>query len=174
LDECTKALKAAAKKRNKGDEDQVEISRLEFIGGMYWDETLGPYIPTDNLQAMLVEGARKRKLGKQFEALVEVAPRDDVDGYAIRYPGPRQIEEMFADPRFVFCKQVRVGQSKVMRTRPRFPKWEITFDIDSDTDAGGPSQDEIHQALTDAGNLVGLGDWLPRYGRFGVESIKVS
>ncbi len=176
LDAISKLLKNATKKWSKGDEDQAECQRLEFIGGLYFDEKLGPYIPTDNLQALLIEGARKRKLGKQFEALVSVVPPAtcrEADGYKLDYKGPRTIEELFSSPdqEFVFVKQARVNQAKVMRTRPRFPEWSITFGVEVDEEAGGPSEAEVTQALTDAGRLVGLGDWAPRYGKFEVISV---
>ena len=174
MDPFAKMLKAAATKRGKGDEDYVNISRIEFAGGLYWDSKLGPYIPTDSLQAMLVEGARKHKLGKQFEALVQVVPpNDDVeeaDGYPLEYVGPRDVEGLFnhEGQRFVYIKMVRVGQAKVPRTRPRFLTWSITFKVEIDDAAGGPTVEQVRQALEDAGHVVGFCDWRPRYGRFEV------
>ena len=170
LDPWTKKLSVATHKKKKSEEDHGEIARIEYEGGMYLDKRLGPYLPTDNLQACLIEGARKRKLGKQFEALVEVVPLIESEGYALEYDGPRDVESLWKDPRFVFRKDAKVGMSAVMRTRPRFPAgWRCAFDIE--VLDGGATSAELEQALTDAGMLVGIGDWSPRYGRFTVDKI---
>lgn len=163
-DEHAKNLKSLTKKTNKSDDDYEDCSKAEFMGSLYYDNDLGPILPVDNLQAMVVEGARKRKLGKQMEALVEVVEPEKCAGYKLVYQGPRDPEGLYADDAFVFIKQARVGQSRVMRTRPRFPKWEVTFQIE--VMEGGPDEEQVREALQDAGLFVGLGDWSPRYGRF--------
>src|SRR5271165_5862329 len=130
LDEATRKLSAAAKKKQKSMDEQVEVGRLEFDGGLYWDEKLGPYIPVDNLQAMIIEGARKRKLGKDFESLVEiVVPDTGVEGYKLEYKGPRDPETMWSSKMFL-RKGARVGQSRVVRTRPRFSGWSLRFEVE--------------------------------------------
>lgn len=169
LNPWAKKLKVATSKKAKSDEDTIEIGRIEFEGSMYFHEKIGPIIPVDNLQSCLVEGARKRKLGKQFEALIEVVePEDGAEGYKLQYDGPRDIEAMWQDARFRFRKDAKIGQSSVMRTRPRFPTgWKCKFDIE--VLDGGATPDQVKQAVSDAGILVGIGDWTPKYGRFAVE-----
>jgi len=172
LDPHSKALSSAVKKAktSKADDDILESQRTEFIGGFYFDEKCGPCIPADNLQAMLTEGARKRKLGKQVEALVQVTePSDGAIGYKLEYKGSRDPEKMFEDERHRFTKSCKIGQSAVMRTRPRFPDWQLAFDIE--ITEGGPTKEQIQEALEDAGLLIGLGDWTPRYGRFELVSL---
>lgn len=171
LDEHTKRLKTASKQRNKSDDDHVRVARVELEGGLYHDPKLGPYVPSDNLQAMLERGATRRKLGKVFKAHVSVdMPRGDVPGFALRYKGPRDIEGIWANRAFVFTKGARVGQSRIMRTRARFPTgWSLSFDVEVLAD--GVSKEQLEQAISDAGLYEGLGDWRPRYGRFVVKSI---
>jgi hypothetical protein len=175
LDKHSKALSSAVKKSktSKSDDDILDVHRLEFMGSLYFDPRLGPVIPADNLQAMLTEGARKRKLGKQVEALVQVTePDDGSSGYRLEYAGPRDPEKMWEDDRFRFTKACKVGTSAVMRTRPRFPDWKVSFNLE--TIEGGPTKDQLEEALEDAGLLVGLGDWTPRYGRFELVSLVLS
>ncbi len=169
----TKALKVATKKRNKTDDDIAEMARLEFIGGLYFDEKAGPLLPTDNLQACMLEGARMRKNGPIFETQVEVLPGDHggaAFGYRLDYKGPRDIVGLWADSRFRLVKGARVGQAKVIRTRPKFDKWSCSFVIE--VSDGGPTEAQILEAFSDAGRSKGLGDWTPRYGRFTVASIQ--
>lgn len=172
LDPHTKALASAVKKAktSKAEDDVLDCYRAEFIGSLYFDPTHGPCIPSDNLQSMLTEGARKRKLGKQVEALVQVTePDGGATGYKLEYKGSRDPDQMYAHADHRFTKSCKIGQSSVMRTRPRFPEWKLTFGIE--VTEGGPTKEQIQEALEDAGLLIGLGDWTPRYGRFELVSL---
>lgn len=169
LDPFTKKLSQAAKKRNKSDDEHIAVGRIEFEGSLYWDAKAGPYLPIDNLQAMLIEGARKRKMGKEFESLVEVVEPASLDGYKIEYKGPRDPEGMWGAAMYL-RKGAIVGQSRVIRTRPRFKEWRCSFEIEILDD--GPDPSHVERALADAGRLIGMGDWSPRYGRFQVTSFE--
>jgi hypothetical protein len=172
LDDYTKALQHATKKKNKSDEDHIEIGRIEFVGGMYHDGKLGPYVPADNLQAMIEKGAAKRKLGPVCKAHVGVLePTSGAAGYALDYKGPRDIKALWEDKNFVLRKGARVKQARVIRTRARFPVgWSVEFQVE--VLAGGMSQAQLEEAIIDGGLYHGLGDWRPRYGRFELVSIK--
>ena len=63
LDSLTKEIKTYTGKRKKTDEDHAEIARLEWTGGMYYDEKTGPYLPARNIKAMLISAAKKTKDG---------------------------------------------------------------------------------------------------------------
>jgi hypothetical protein len=54
-----------------------------------------------------------------------------------------------------------------MRTRPIFRKWATTIQITHDTTV--IDEAEVFQLLKHAGQLCGIGDWRPRFGRFSVE-----
>jgi hypothetical protein len=169
LDEYTKRLKVLAKQRDKTDDDHVAVHRAEFEGGMYWDKELGPYVSADVLQAVIERGATRRKLGKQFRACVSVE-MPSTSGFALKYKGPRDLDGLWLDRRFVFTKGVKVGQKRVMRTRPRFPSgWSVTFGVE--VMAGGATREQVRQSLEDAGLYEGMGDWRPRYGRFVVKDV---
>lgn len=171
LDEHAKALKAAAKKRDKSEHEHAEVRRIEFLGGMYYEDKLGPYIPPDNLLAMIIEGARKRKLGKEAEALVDVpAPEDGSPGYALEYEGPRDLKSMSSNPKFCWTRGAKQNRKGIMRTRPRFPSgWRCRFVVE--VMGGALSKAQLHDALADAGIYRGLGDWRPRYGKFEVQKV---
>ena len=63
LDPITRQKAVVAAKRKKTDEDDLEISRLEWLGGLYWDDAIGPYLPGDKLllfrEKPFVEAARR-------------------------------------------------------------------------------------------------------------------
>jgi hypothetical protein len=172
LDEHTKKLKVVAKQRNKSDDDHVAVARVEFEAGAYFSEEIGLYIPSDNLQAMVENGAKRRKLGKIFKAHVGIAINDN-DGFAINHKGPKTIEGLWANRDYVFTKGARVGQARVMRTRLRIPTgWTCTFDVEVISE--GVSREQVRQAIEDAGLYEGVGDWRPRYGRFVVTEMKAA
>lgn len=171
LNDHTKKLKTASKQRNKSDDDYMHVARIEFEGGLYHDPKIGPYIPSDNLQAMIERGSTRRKLGKVFKAHVSVdMPDNNAPGFAIKYKGPRDVEGLWSNRDFVFTKGVRVNTARVMRTRPRFPSgWSVQFRVEVLAD--GVTKDQLRQAIEDAGLYEGLGTWRPRYGRFVLKGI---
>jgi hypothetical protein len=160
LNPHTKALKAITGKRKKSDEDHLEMARLEFQGGLYIDEKIGPFIPGHALDSMLKEGARKKKLGTVFESCVMTSG----DMFPLEYKGPRTREALWADERFRDRRGAGVQTSRVMRTRPRFDKWEVTFLVELFPCELNPT--DIQQAITDAGMYVGFLDFRPKFGKF--------
>jgi hypothetical protein len=63
-------------------------------------------------------------------------------------------------------QSVVIQRSRVMRSRPRFDKWELDFQILNIDERITPNI--IKSALDDAGKFIGIGDYRPRYGRFEV------
>lgn len=181
LNPWVKRKQAITKKKaseKNTEENQVELSRLEFIGGMYLGcaDKKGnkvPVIPGDNLVRMMRDGAAVVRKGKDFEAAVDVVEEE----VPVLYKGPTDPEEMFrlttkgGDFVHRFRRSVRQGQVVVQRTRCRFPEWALEFTVEIQPDAGVES-DDLRAALEVAGRRKGLGDWHPRYGRFVVEAFE--
>lgn len=166
LNEHTKALKDLTKRRKKSDEDHIAIMATEFQGGLYYDDVMGPCIPGHMLDAVIESGARKSKLGKVFKSCV----RTTDDMYQLAYKGPRKREDLWADPRFRDVRGVKVGTARVMRTRPKFKDWSVTFKVSLFPCELNP--DDIENALRDGGMYAGIGDGRPRFGLFQVDSFK--
>jgi hypothetical protein len=163
MDPVTKRMKAATSKRKKTDEDYEEIMRIEFEGGMYHDEKLGPYLPGDNVYATIIEGAKLNKLGTEVKRAVHILE----ERIPLKYKGPRDIAGLWSKDTFRDVRPVTVGQSTTMRCRPKFGGWSVEFDVHYD-----PTRIDrapLIAAIENAGSYVGLGDFRPRYGRFVVE-----
>lgn len=160
LDPATKALKEITSKRKKTDDDIAEQARREFIGGLYWDDEIGPYLPSDNIFRSLVDAAKKYRLGKKLtEGIVF-----ETDVNPLAYNGPRTISGLWEDKNFVHRASVKVQTSRVMRTRPMFRDWAA--DATAVYDPNVIDLAEIKQIAETAGSLIGIGDWRPRFGRF--------
>lgn len=163
LDPATKAHKELTGKRKKTDADHEAIARSEWVGGLYFADDIGPYIPGQNIDAMLVSGAKLQKLGAKFKSAVMVVE----DRIPVEYSGPRTIEAMFNDRRFVDVRSVKVGTAKLMRYRPAFREWALNLTVAYNEES--VNSGEVIKAATDAGLLVGIGDFRPRFGKFEVE-----
>lgn len=167
LDPAAKAMKKVHGKQKKTDDDYEELARLEHAGGLYLDPDVGPYIPSDNIWRSLYDGAKKHKLGvKVKEGIVfpEVVN-------PLSYKGPRDVAGLWNDENFRHFASVKVGMSRVMRCRPVFRQWktEATGILDPNV----LDYEELLMAAETAGQMIGLGDWRPRYGRYIAEIKKV-
>ncbi len=160
LDPATKALGKVTGKRKKTDEDHAEAARLEHAGSLYLDADLGPYIPGQNIEAALFRGASKHKLMSTLKPALLVP--EEVN--PLVYRGPRDAAGLWADKAFVHRASVKVGTSRVIRTRPVFPSWSLSVAGQLDTEAIDPASFEL--IADTAGRMIGLGDWRPRFGRF--------
>ena len=71
-------------------------------------------------------------------------------------------------------RRVVVQGSGIMRTRPKFPQWELSFEIiyEDDLIAGEGVEKMFHDLINDAGRRIGIGDYRPSksgwFGRFKV------
>lgn len=159
LNHYSRELKAVSGKRNKTESDFAEMARIEYHAGLYVDDRGRPIIPSRLLEAAVIEGAKKSKLGKQAQAGVIV------EAHAVLgYDGPRTAQALFEDDRFRFAVPVRVGQQKVVRTRPIFREWSAKIEVSFLPDI--INERDLRIAVRNAGMLCGIGDWRPRYGRF--------
>lgn len=167
LDAATKAHKELTGKRKKTDADHEAIARSEWLGSLYHRDDIGPFIPGQNLDASLQEAAKLQKLGKKFKQAVMVVDNE----VPLQYKGPRDPEGLFAAG-FLDVRGVRVSMAKLMRCRPKFNDWAAEFTIAFNEDV--VNAEEVRKALADAGALVGLCDYRPRYGKFEVEAVRAA
>jgi copper chaperone CopZ len=155
--------------RKMTEADYRDRDKAEWLGGLYWSEELGGIaIPSDNIERCLQEGAKKSRLGKDFAAAVLVEESEvEIDH---RMSGESR-EEMFSNPAYTLRKGVKVQLSRIIRIRPMIPTgWSMRFTVEYDD--GIVNESAIIQAAKDAGSLVGLGDWRPKFGRFSVEVVR--
>jgi len=160
LDPMARDLKKVTSKTKKTDDDHAEMARLEFLGALYCDPQVGPYLPGDNIFRALVDAARKRKLGKKVTEGVFVTSSIN----PIAYGGPRDPNELWKDGGFVNRASAKVGMARVNRTRPQFTTWRTNANLYLDTDV--LDVDDLRDIVDISGRLVGLGNWRPRFGRF--------
>lgn len=171
LNRWSQKMAKVSGKRKKTEADHEELARLEFFGGLYLDSEGRPIIPGILLEATLINGAKKFKEGMLAKAGLVIE-----DDPAIEYDGPATKEKLFAATgsdgetrRFSLRIGVKIGQSKVMRTRPMFSEWALEFNIRFDDSIADESR--VLEWCRAGGSVVGLGDWRPRFGLFTTEKV---
>lgn len=162
LNEYAKALKEVTSRKKKSDDDHLNIAKIEFMGGLYFSDDIGPYLPCEIIDAVLIEGARKKKRGRDFESSVRVVETQ----VKLEYAGPRTREGLWADKKWRDRRAVVIGMARTIRTRPLFPEWKVSFHIEIFPSAINVS--DVREALEDAGMFVGICDYRPRFGVFEV------
>ena len=153
-------MKKLTSKRKKTEEDIVKLSDLEWEAGLYWNDEVGVYIPAENLEATIREAAKSSKLGKHFQKGFMV--KDMMVPLDIGEELTK--EEMRSDARFRDVRPMKVQQSRVLRTRPRFNMWNLTFTAAYDEKI--LNFEDVVNAFEYGGQYVGLCDSRPKYGKF--------
>lgn len=161
LDEFSKALKQISGKRNKTDQDHEEMARIEFMGGLYLDNSGRVVVPGECIESMLVDAAKKLKLGQQAKAGIIC------DGlWPLIYSGPKSADALWENPHFRDMRKAKIQRASVMRCRPIFREWSLKTTIHYLPDMLNESQ--VIDILKIAGRIVGLCDYRPKFGRFEV------
>lgn len=157
------ALAEMVHKRKKTDADHLEIKMMEWMAGLYRDESGAIAVTEDMILGCVIAGARAAKKGKQAQAGVLGAK----PFYALKYKGTKDPVELFKTGAFCDYRLVVINRSRVMRARPKFNQWSVDVELLYENTL--MNERELLAALTTAGASVGLGDFRPRFGRFTVE-----
>lgn len=161
LNDLSKAIKKITSKRDRTDADEEEKARLEWHGSLYLKDGK-PCLPGEILEAAFVAAAKKQKKGKQANAGIFCD-----DSYPLTYDGARNPQELWADPQYRLTVRAVVKQNSVMRTRPIFRDWSCNIQVRYDE--GLLNEEDVNRIVRTTGEIVGVGDWRPKYGRFTVE-----
>jgi len=169
LDPATIAHKELTSKRKKTEDDHHLIARSQWQGLLYWNDELGVYMPTQNIRATLVGGAKLNKLGMQVKRGVMMLDAE----IPLDYGKKLSVEQLW-EQRYLDRRSVVVSTARVMAYRPKFTQWSLTFSLMYDENT--LDQNQILQAADNAGKFVGIGGFRPEkgghFGRFTVELVK--
>jgi hypothetical protein len=158
LNKHAKEMKKISGKRAKTEADFEQLAKIEWYGGLYVHEG-APCLPGELIEAAFTAAAKKNKRGTQAKAGVIS------DGFwPLEYDGPKSPDELWKSERYRLTTGVRIQRNRIMRTRPLFPQWEATVQIDFLPDQ--LNEGEVADIVAIMGRVIGLGDWRPRFGRF--------
>lgn len=159
LNKWAKLVAEISKKRVKTEDDLIELARREWFGGLYLSAEGVPIVPARCLEACIRDGAKKTKRGKDVQSGAIV-----LDDAVLRYSGPKTAEKLWAGGGHQLRASCKVGQQRVIRTRPFFPEWSVTFTVTFDPEV--VDAESLDGFVATAGSRCGLGDWRPKHGRF--------
>lgn len=168
LDPATIAHKELTSKRKKTEDDHLAIARSQWQGGLYFDNEIGVYMPTQNFRAALVGGGKLNKLGMQIKRGTMLLE----DRVPLEYGAKLTIDQLW-EQRYIDRRSVVVGTARVMAYRPKFTNWscELALLYDEST----LDENQIMQSAENAGKFCGIGGFRPEkggvFGRFVVEKI---
>lgn len=165
LHEITKKLKALTSKRQKTDEDYIEIANIEWNASLYYEN--GKYvIPTKVIEGTLKESAKHFKKGKQIKQAIVI-----IEDMVLEFKDSKLTpDKLYKKIEYSDMRTVKVGQAKTTRCRPKFDSWKGTFTIMLDDEK--LNVEEIEQIVANAGKYVGFCDYRPKYGRFQITHFK--
>ena len=177
LHPTAKRLKEITCLKTKQDEHHLAIAKLQWESSLYYDEQIGVYLSSRMIMGCLKASARKEKKGLQLKAVI-------IDCYPgtplIPYEKMSQ-EKLWAEKNkkgeqiYVHSELVTTQQSKVLRTRPIFHRWEAKFELFLNIEI--LSEKDFKRILERAGFEYGLGELRPQLvtgtcGRFEVVEMK--
>lgn len=160
LHPISRKMKEITSKRKKTEEDLIKLANLEWESGAYWKDDIGLYMPAENVEATIINGAKLFKRGKDVQKYCMVT-----DLYIpFDYGEKLTKEQLIANYEYRDTRPMTVQRAKVLRTRPRFDQWKIVFNLQYDEEKIDLA--DIIQFLEYAGQYVGLCDSRPKYGKF--------
>jgi hypothetical protein len=151
-------------KKNKTDQDNEVLWAIEFQGGAWWNEKIGFYLPSENVEACIRSGLAKNRNGAKIlgisikETMIKL----------IHDAKAKNPEELFSenDGSFVDLRAIKVNRgNSIMRCRPRFDRWG--FETELTLNENVLTVDNLSIALINAGTSSGLGDFRPPKGKYG-------
>ncbi|KKL51095.1 hypothetical protein LCGC14_2298910 [marine sediment metagenome] len=126
---------------------------------LYTDESDNPVQPANHIEGAMVKEATNFKIPGQGKKTFKDAFKAGI------FIDPVLIPHKF--PKWVIDNQtVVVVRARIVRSRPRFDKWELEFIINNIDERITP--EILKMVLEGAGRFKGIGDYRPKYGRFDV------
>lgn len=157
-------MKQISGKRKKVEADYDALAKLEWLSSLYFASN-DLVIPDYVLEATFIGGAKKSRRSPEIKAGMFFTSHA-----SLQFNGKpsevniEELEKLFAEGNHLHEAIVRVGQAKVVRTRPIFKDWECEAIAQYDPSITNLSA--LKEIADDAGRQVGIGDWRPKYGRF--------
>jgi hypothetical protein len=145
-----------AKKKDKEYDSTTEANTVN-----YFDETIGCYVPSTQLEASMREAAKNFKKGKgNYKPIILSSVFVEPDKVPLNKRIYDEIDSRFA----------RIQRQGIIKSRPRYNDWELSFNITYDENRVTAAT--LRSILDEAGQIKAIGDYRPKFGRFKVEEFE--
>jgi hypothetical protein len=164
FDPYTILKKQITAKRKKTDEDQLDLRRLDVESKIYWDDSIGVYVPATWVSAALAGNSWMRAKIRKAEVRSAVFPVDR--RIKLNYEKSncvKSIKDISGNPFFVKTMLLKQGQVKIAKCAPVFHEW--SFETSLNFDKAIIDRSTLTELLAYAAMYGGFGDFRPTYGR---------
>ena len=152
------------KKTRRTDEDYRELGNLEVRAKLFWDESLGVYVPGTWVSAAIAGGAFK--IAKISKADVRGSVFVTQNKLKLSYSGQEKVvtpEDVVGNDFFREKMTLKQGQVRVVKYFPIFQDWSFEVGIEFDDKLIDP--DSLKRIIEHCSKYGGFGDFRPTYGR---------
>lgn len=166
FNEYTKKLKPLTAKRNKTEEDDLEICRLKFNASLYFDNNGRYIIPANNVWKSICTAAKELKMGPRFEKSFMVY-QDSLLDFPEKDMTP---DELWKEGSHVDIRDCSVKKNRINACRAIFTQWAI--DVECMFDESQINKEDVLHVVNIAGLRYGIGTYRLKFGRFKATEIK--
>lgn len=163
-----KAKRVITSKRNKTEEELLELQRLDIESKLYINDEIGVYVPTSWVMAALAQTSFKK---------AKIAKKDIRSGVFVNdtkaklfYRDSDKVKEksdISGNPEFYNTMLLKQGQVKIAKSTPIFNDWSFTGSLTFDPTVIDRST--LLRILQHCCNYGGFGDFRPTFGRADLE-----
>ena len=160
----TKLKKPLTSKKQKTEEDLIELGNLDMESKLFFDPKIGVYVPTRWLTEQIVTSAHGIiKVGRDKMRSGIFSTEDKAK---LKYDGMNKVSvlaDVVYDPQFRHRMILPQGQIRIAKDCPIFHNWSFSTVIEFDdtvVDMKG-----LKEILKRSAMYVGFGDFRPTFGR---------
>ena len=156
--------KINAKKTRRTDADYEDLRDLEMKAKVYWNDTLGIFIPTRWITASICKISHAQ--AKISKAVIRGSVFTSENEVKLHYRGEESVkgvEDVIKNAAFRHQMILPQGQVRIAKTMPIFHNWSFSGELEFDDKVIDPATLE---SLIDYGaHYGGFGDFRPTFGR---------
>lgn len=166
----SKQMKEITGKRKKTDEDLQKLRKLEIESKIYWDESLGVYVPASWVIALI--GGVAYKQAKIAKKDIRGAVFPTMNKLKLNYDGEKAVKkivDVVGNENLNIVQNLKQGQVRVAKATPIFSDWSFEVSIEFEPEIINES--DLKQLIEYGAKYGGFGDFRPTFGRAKVEFI---
>lgn len=179
LHPLTKEFKEISSNRKKEDSHHLAMSKIEWLGSLYYHEEIGFHMPSKCLLGCFRTAAKKFKMGLMTKAItLEHHIGTSLIGFEKETPDTlwKKVNAKGENIHVFKCSVVNNG-GRVISTKPIIQKWGCFFDLHLNTEI--MNEDKLKKIIETAGVEYGIGSLRPglakgAYGKFEMKDFKLN
>lgn len=153
-----------AKKTRRTDDDYHELQDIEVRAKLYYDETVGVYVPATWISAAIA--ATAFKVAKISKADIRGALFTTEDKIKLNYRDSNKVkapQDIVGNPDFRINMTLKQGQVRIVKAVPIFHEWSFQTMVEYDDKIIDP--DSLTRIVEHMAKYGGFGDFRPTFGR---------